>query len=58
MYKFWAIEVKDVDGVYAPSVVVASRDEARRTQRAYKLLGQITAPSRIRRYERNDSARG
>lgn len=58
MYKFWAIEVKGVDGVYSPAVVVASRDEARRTQRAYKLLGKITSSSRIRRYERNDDTRG
>ena len=26
MYKFWAIEVKDVDGVYAPSVVVPATE--------------------------------
>ena len=58
MYKFWVIEEKNVNGEYFPAVVVNSRDEARRTQRAYKLLGKLINPSRIRRYERNDYTRG
>jgi len=58
MYKFWVIEEKSIDGEYFPAVVVNSRDEARRTQRAYKLLGKLINPSRIRRYERIDYTRG
>ena len=57
MNNIWVIEAK-LEDEYVPVYHANSRDDARNKQKAYKLLGKLQTPSRIRSYLRDESSRG
>ena len=54
----WMVECNSAQGGWTPICAEVSRDKARALQREMKKEKVISVPSRLRRYEANNTTRG